>query len=163
LTEDFFIVGFSRRDFTIEDFHKYFETEREDAKWADFAKHLLYQSGSFESEDGYQKLNVQLEEIDKKMGACVARFFYLATPPDHYETILDNLVKTRLSEGCGHEGSNWTRVVIEKPFGKDLETAIKLDKKLAEILTKNKSLESITIWEKKRCRICWRFVCQWNF
>jgi len=133
LTEDFFIVGFSRRDFTIEDFHKYFETEREDAKWADFAKHLLYQSGSFESEDGYQKLNVQLEEIDKKMGACVARFFYLATPPDHYETILDNLVKTRLSEGCGHEGSNWTRVVIEKPFGKDLETAIKLDKKLAEI------------------------------
>jgi glucose-6-phosphate 1-dehydrogenase len=133
LPEEFFIVGFSRRDFAIEDFHKYFATEKEDAKWPDFTKHLLYQSGSFEEKDGYQKLNSQLEEIDKKMGACVARFFYLATPPDHYETILDNLVKTKLSEGCGHEGSNWTRVIIEKPFGKDLETAIHLDKKLAEI------------------------------
>ena len=133
LPKDFFIVGFSRRDFAIEDFHKYFETEKEDAKWEDFSKHLLYQSGSFEEAEGYKKLNAQLEEIDKKMGACVARFFYLATPPDHYETILDNLVKTKLSEGCGHEGSNWTRIVIEKPFGKDLETEIHLDKKLAEI------------------------------
>jgi len=133
LPEKFFIVGFSRRDFAIEDFHKYFESEKEDAKWSDFTKHLLYQSGSFEEKDGYQKLNSQLEEIDKKMGACVARFFYLATPPDHYEIILDNLVMTKLSEGCGHEGSNWTRVIIEKPFGKDLETAIHLDKKLADI------------------------------
>jgi glucose-6-phosphate 1-dehydrogenase len=133
LPEEFFIIGFSRRDFAIEDFHKYFETEKEDPQWADFTKHLLYQLGSFEDEDGYQKLNEQLEEIDAKMGACVARFFYLATPPDHYETILDNLVKTKLSEGCGHEGSNWTRVIIEKPFGKDLETAIHLDKKLADI------------------------------
>ncbi|MGA2911838.1 MAG: glucose-6-phosphate dehydrogenase [Candidatus Levyibacteriota bacterium] len=133
LPEDFFIIGFSRREFTTSDFHQYFAIEREDAQWVDFAKHLFYQSGSFEEKIGYQKLNVQLEEIDKQMGACVARFFYLATPPDHYETILDNLVKTKLSEGCGHEGSKWTRIIIEKPFGKDLETAISLDKKLAEI------------------------------
>jgi glucose-6-phosphate 1-dehydrogenase len=143
LPEDFFIVGFSRRDFAIEDFHKYFETEKEDPKWADFTKHLFYESGSFEEKDGYQRLEKQLEKIDRKMGACVARFFYLATPPDHYETILENLVKTKLSEGCGshfakasrdeHRGGNWTRIIIEKPFGKDLETAIKLDKKLAEI------------------------------
>jgi glucose-6-phosphate 1-dehydrogenase len=133
LPEAFFIVGFSRRDFNTLDFHKYFETEKEDAKWPAFTKHLFYQSGSFEEKDGYQKLNTQLEEIDKKMGACVARFFYLATPPDHYETILDNLVKTKLSEGCGHEDNDWTKIIIEKPFGKDLETAIHLDKKLAEI------------------------------
>ncbi len=144
LPQDFFIVGFSRRDFAISDFHKYFETEKKDVKWADFTKHLLYQSGSFEEEEGYKKLNTQLEEIDKKMGACIARFFYLATPPDHYETILENMVKTKLSEGCGshsaeasrdrhEEEGNWTRIIIEKPFGKDLETAIHLDKKLAEI------------------------------
>ena len=93
---------------------------------------MLYQSGSFEDAQGYQDLEKQLEEIDKKIGACVTRFFYLATPPDHYQTILDNLVKTKLSEGCGYQGSNWTRIIIEKPFGKDLETARNLDKKLAE-------------------------------
>ncbi len=127
LPEDFFIVGFSRRDFAIEDFHKYFETEREDAKWADFAKHLLYQLGSFEESQAYLNLGEQLETIDKKINTRAARFFYLATPPEHYETILDNLVKTKLS------GGENVRIIIEKPFGKDLETAIHLDKKLAEI------------------------------
>ena len=138
LPKDFFIVGFSRRDFAIEDFHKYFASEKEDEKWADFSKHLLYQSGSFEDKTGYENLSKKLKEIDSKMRACITRFYYLATPPDHYETILDNLVKTKLSKGCGYPSdeygkNNWTRIIIEKPFGKDLETAIHLDKKLAEI------------------------------
>jgi glucose-6-phosphate 1-dehydrogenase len=132
LPEDFFIVGFSRREYSNGEFQDYFQSETKDAKWEDFKKHLLYQSGSFEDAQGYQDLEKQLEGIDKKIGACVTRFFYLATPPDHYQTILDNLVKSKLSEGCGHQGSNWTRIIIEKPFGKDLETARNLDKKLAE-------------------------------
>ncbi|HUD04706.1 MAG TPA: glucose-6-phosphate dehydrogenase [Patescibacteria group bacterium] len=127
LPEEFFIIGYSRREFAIEDFHKYFATEKEDVRWTDFTKHLLYQSGSFEDATAYQKLEKQLEEIDKKMGSSASRLFYLATPPDHYETILDNLVKTKLSAG------NNVKIIIEKPFGKDLETAIHLDKKLAEI------------------------------
>jgi glucose-6-phosphate 1-dehydrogenase len=127
LPDDFYIVGFSRRDFAIEDFHKYFETEKEDEKWMDFSKHLLYQSGSFEDTSAYQNLEKQLEEIDKKLGLSSERLFYLATPPDHYQTILDNLVKTKLSAGDS------AKIIIEKPFGKDLETAISLDKKLAEI------------------------------
>lgn len=133
LPEDFFIIGFSRRDFKIEEFHEYFQEQKNDAGWKEFASHLLYQSGSFEDENGYKELNRQIEQIDEKMGACVTRFFYLATPPDHYETILNNLVSTKLNEGCGHQGNSWTRIIIEKPFGKDLETARNLDKKLSEI------------------------------
>jgi glucose-6-phosphate 1-dehydrogenase len=133
LPEDFFIIGFSRREIEREEFHKFFTSEMDHKLWSNFTKHLYYQSGSFEKEDGYIALNKQLEEIDKKIGACVTRFFYLATPPNHYETILNNLVSTKLSVGCGHEGSKWTRVVIEKPFGKDLETARNLDKKLSDI------------------------------
>ena len=132
LPEDFFIIGFSRRDFKEAEFQDYFETQKSDPEWKNFAMHLGYQSGSFEDTISYQSLGKQLETIDKKMAACVTRFFYLATPPDHYEIILDNLVETKLSEGCGHEGSNWTRVVIEKPFGKDLDTARNLDRKLAK-------------------------------
>lgn len=133
LPEDFFIVGFSRRDFKNGEFAGYFEKESKHKRWQEFSKHLYYQAGSFEGKDGYLELNTRLEEIDKKMGACVARFFYLATPPDHYETILNNLVITKLSEGCGHESKGFTRIIIEKPFGKDLETARNLDRKLATI------------------------------
>ncbi len=133
LPKDFYVIGFSRRDFAKVDFHKYFEHLQEKPGWNEFAKHLLYQSGSFEEDKGYLDLNTKLEEIDKKLGACVTRFFYLATPPDHYEQIIEKLVSTKLNEGCGHESNNWTRIILEKPFGKDLETARKLDQKLSEI------------------------------
>ncbi len=138
LSGEFFIIGFSRRNFKKEEFAQYFEEQKSDPKWDSFSKHLYYQSGSFEDSQGYESLRGKLRDIDKKMGACITRFFYFATPPDHYNTILDNLVKTKLSKGCGYPSTayqkrNWTRVVIEKPFGKDLETARSLDKKLSEI------------------------------
>ena len=136
--DKFYIIGFSRREFGDGEFREYFEAGRSDPEWNDFSSHLFYQPGSFDDEKGYDNLSRKLKEIDTKMGACITRFFYLATPPDHYQTILDNLVKTRLSEGCGYPSkdygkNNWTRVIIEKPFGKDLETARNLDKKLANI------------------------------
>ena len=136
LPQDFFIVGFSRRDYTDGDFRNYFE-EKENPEWENFSKHLFYQKGDFEEKEGYENLGKKLLEIDKKIGACVARFFYLATPPQNYETILESLVSTKLSEGCGHPSTssgqvNFTRIIIEKPFGKDLETAKNLDKKLSK-------------------------------
>ncbi|MEK7551194.1 MAG: glucose-6-phosphate dehydrogenase [Patescibacteria group bacterium] len=133
LPKDFYIVGFSRRSLTDEEFHKHFKLQIEDKKWIDFSKHLFYQSGSFEEKVGYESLNKRLLEIDDKMGACISRFFYLATPPEHYDQILDQLVQTKLSVGCGHEKGNWTRLIIEKPFGKDLDTARDLDKKLSDV------------------------------
>lgn len=126
LPSDFFIIGFARRDFSDDEFRKLFETSPK------FSKHLFYQQGKFEEKTGYEGLIKRLDEIDKKMKACITRFFYLATPPDNYETILFHLLATKLSEGCGHATAQFTRVIIEKPFGKDLETAKSLDKKLAE-------------------------------
>lgn len=133
LPKDFYIVGFSRRSLTDEEFHKHFKLQIEDKNWKSFSKHLYYQSGSFEEKAGYEGLNKRLLEIDEKMGACISRFFYLATPPEHYDQILDQLVQTKLSVGCGHEKGNWTKLIIEKPFGKDLDTARDLDKKLSDI------------------------------
>lgn len=133
LPEFFFIIGFSRRNITDEDFRNHFENLMGDKEWEKFSKFLTYQSGSFEEKDGYIQLIKKLNTLDKKIGACVTRLFYLATPPQHYETILDNLYGTKLSEGCGQESTKWTKIIIEKPFGKDLETARNLDKKLSEI------------------------------
>lgn len=142
LPQEFRIIGFSRRKIANNEFANLFPELSVRDGWADFMKHLVYQQGEFEDARGYNELIDKLNEFDKKMGACIVRFFYLATPPQHYETILNFLQSTKLSEGCGphfakalrgKQGSNWTRIIVEKPFGKDLETAIALDKKLSDI------------------------------
>lgn len=133
LPDDFFITGFSRRDLDDANFRDYFQNLIGKKGWSEFSKHISYVQGEFEDSQGYGRLSEKLNKIDKEMGACTARFFYLATPPGNYETILDNLAKSKLTEGCGHKTPQFTRVIIEKPFGKDLETAKKLDKKLADI------------------------------
>ncbi|MDO8639692.1 MAG: glucose-6-phosphate dehydrogenase [bacterium] len=142
LPQEFRIVGFSRRELTDTEFANLFPELSSKEGWANFAKHLQYQQGSFENVSGYSRLIEKLNAFDKKIGACITRFFYLATPPVHYESILNFLASTKLSEGCGptfakasagRQGSSWTRIIVEKPFGKDLETAIALDKKLSRI------------------------------
>ena len=146
LPKDFFLIGFSRRKISDSEFRKFFESSKDlpaqaGPEWEEFAKHLTYQNGDFTEKQGYLSLIDKLNAIDKKIGACVTRFFYLATPPQNYETILDFLESTKLSEGClpsetlvkeGKQGQ-FTKLIIEKPFGKDLETAQMIDKKLAKI------------------------------
>lgn len=133
LPEDFFIFGFARREFSDKDFAGLFGDINKEKEWGSFASHLYYQQGLFDESKGYEFLTKRLEDLDKKMGACITRVFYLATPPQNYDVILDNLHSSKLSEGCGQGSAKWTRVAIEKPFGKDLETARALDKKLAKI------------------------------
>lgn len=131
LPEDFSIIGFSRGEISDQEFRNHFKKTGE--KWNKFAEHLNYQKGDFADKKGYLELIEKLNEVDKKTGACVTRFFYLATPPQNYETILSFLRSTELSEGCGQGSNKWTRIIIEKPFGKDLKTSIHLDKKLSTI------------------------------
>lgn len=133
LPKDFYIIGFSRRELSDGGFHDHFDKLSDEKEWNEFKKHLSYESGDFGEESGYKKLEKKMLDIDKKIGACVTRFFYLATPPDHFHDILDKLVSTKLSVGCGHEKNGWTKIILEKPFGNDLETARNLDKKLSKI------------------------------
>lgn len=143
LGDRFYVIGFARRAMSDEEFRQMMEKQLKlhsndlyhysDSDWAMFSKNLYYQRGVFEEKIGYEELIDKLNQFDQKMGACITRLFYLATPPDHYETILSFLHKTKLSEGCGQGSSKWTRLIIEKPFGKDLATARLLDKKLVKI------------------------------
>lgn len=152
LPEQFFIIGFARREYTAEAFASYFPQYASDPAWKDFASHILYQQGVFEDEKGYRELIDRLQKIDETVGECVTRIFYLATPPVNYLPILENLEKTKLSEGRIsksvrvpqqssfaeatadlRDGRSWARIAIEKPFGKDVETAKMLDTKLSEI------------------------------
>lgn len=136
LGDKFYIVGFARREFSDEAYRemigKELATENEQ-EWKTFVKNLYYQQGMFDEEPGYTALIKKLNGFDNEIGACITRLFYLATPPDNYETILTYLESTKLSEGCGQGSEKWTRLAIEKPFGKNLENARHLDKLLANI------------------------------
>src|SRR5258708_1863291 len=134
--EKFYIVGFARREFSDEAYRemlgKEMDVEKE-SEWQAFAKNVYYQQGLFDEETGYNALIKKLNGFDNQIGACITRLFYLATPPDNYETILSYLESTKLSEGCGQGSEKWTRLAIEKPFGRDLDTAKHLDELLAKI------------------------------
>ncbi len=134
LGDSFYIVGFARRPFTDEEYRDLIKRQlKAGGKWEAFAKHLYYEQGVFDEEAGYNSLITRLNGFDSEVGACITRLFYLATPPDHYETILGFLKSTTLSEGCGQGSGKWTRMAIEKPFGKNLETAKSLDRTLTDL------------------------------
>ena len=124
---EFHIIGFSRRALTDTEFANLFPKLSPRNDWIDFAKHLTYQQGDFKESNAYRQLIQTIKAFDTKAQSLQTCFFYFATPPINYEDILDNLHKSGLDRG------NNTRIIVEKPFGKDLETAIALDKKLAEI------------------------------
>lgn len=133
--EKFYIIGFARRAYSAEDFANYFPEYVNDPAWKDFASHLQYQQGVFEDETGYKELIQRLQSIDNEVGSQVLRIFYLATPPVNYLPIIENLEKTKLTEGPknAEDGRSLARIAIEKPFGKDVETAKMLDAKLSEV------------------------------
>lgn len=143
LSQEMYVVGVGRRDLSQTEFtelmkkavkqQKRLKTDSDESQWNSFAQNITYVKGNFEHTEVYNEVINVLESYDKKLGACVPRFFYLATPPEHYETILSHLKETKLAEGCGQGTINYTRVLIEKPFGKDLETAQQLDQLLASI------------------------------
>jgi glucose-6-phosphate 1-dehydrogenase len=128
------IVGTSRTEFTDEDFaHDMEEGVREHSrtpptkeKWAEFARDIYYVAGDATDEETYRKLGRRLEELDDERGLNGNRLFYLATLPRYFSVISENLTKAGLLETGG-----WHRLVIEKPFGTNLESAKDLNATLS--------------------------------
>lgn len=133
LPNKFSIVGIGRRDYTDDDFHHHLQEKmralesislKEDL--SKFFEHVTYYKADFADLEGYAGLGTLLGKQDQSWSFCANKLFYLAVPPEHYESILTNLHDSNLAEGCSPE-EGWTRVLIEKPFGSNYKTAEKLD------------------------------------
>jgi glucose-6-phosphate 1-dehydrogenase len=132
------IVGFARRPFTDESFRdemrkaveKYSRVPISEPIWESFAEGIRYQQGSFEDPGAFKGLAEQLESIDAERGTQGNRLFYLATPPSTYVEIIHNLGRAGLARP-GRD--SWARVVVEKPFGSDLESARDLNHQLLQV------------------------------
>ncbi len=140
LPELFKIIGFSRRDLSIESFKDYIigvlkqheDIKDKENKFFDFLQLFFYQRGFFENKNDFLTLAKSLYKIDDRWGARSNKLFYLAVPPQFYENIFRQLSASRLCEACSPE-AGWTSILVEKPFGKDLETAQRLDKLLRQL------------------------------
>jgi glucose-6-phosphate 1-dehydrogenase len=98
-------------------------------KWPAFADALKYRSVDYEQPDSFLNLSEFLKDLDKKRGTRGNRIFYLALPPTLYQPVIQMLGQA----GLGNERKNdngWSRVVIEKPFGRDLKTAVELNRSI---------------------------------
>ncbi|MBI2013844.1 MAG: glucose-6-phosphate dehydrogenase [Candidatus Colwellbacteria bacterium] len=142
LPDKFRVVGFSRTDMDLEQFRNHVAKMHEEHssslmisdKWPSFIRLFSYQKGNFENKKDYKALISVLKEIDKGFQEDSNKLFYLAVPPLHYEDILLNL-SSSYTHLRTHKGSAKTKILVEKPFGRNLKTSRKLDRLLARLFS----------------------------
>jgi glucose-6-phosphate 1-dehydrogenase len=139
LPDRFHIVGFSRRDWTHADLRDHVRAilaerypQATEEQLHAFLGMITYERGSFDDDGAYDRLAEHLTEVDTGWGMCTNKVFYLAVPPIHYENIFRRLAASGLTTPCG-DLEGWTRVLVEKPFGNDVETSQALDDLLASL------------------------------
>src|SRR6476469_8423960 len=138
------VVGFARRPKSDDEFRKELEKttkqfSRQDVRediWKTFSQSLFYHQSEFEDEASYQSLAQRLNKIDEERGTRGNRLFYLAAAPEKFEPILKNLKTAGLNKA--NEGS-WARVIIEKPFGRDLASAQELNRIVSNAFAENQT------------------------
>ncbi len=142
LSREFAIVGVGRNDYTVEQYRqvmddklKTFATNGVDNDLKEWLlRRVYYVGGAFDDPQLYDRLGKLLTEVDKNHNTHGNYFFYLATSPTYFGLISDHLGAVELI--CEKAGQ-WRRVVFEKPFGSDLESARDLNKQVKKYLTEN--------------------------
>ena len=141
LPAGFSLLGYGRSEMGDEEFRRKMRdavkefsrpgVESEPA-WGSFAQGLYYLAGDYEESKGYLRLKEFLAKIDRERSNRGNKIFYLATPPDLYAPVIQQIAAAGLA-GKGARDAGWTRIVIEKPFGSDLESARALSRELHEV------------------------------
>ena len=139
LPAGFSVVGFARREWDDARFRAAMKEavaahSREplsEELWQNFARQLHYVAGTFEDLRAYLTLSDRLARQDEAHGAAGNRLFYLATPPTAYADIATRLGEAGLVRGTKTGG--WSRLVVEKPYGRDLASARDLDRRIGMV------------------------------
>jgi glucose-6-phosphate 1-dehydrogenase len=141
LPAHFACVGFARREKSNDQFRKEMEEAVDTYSrvkpvdqdiWQSFSEQLFYHRSEFDNDEGYKSLKTLLDDLEKKFETGGNLIFYLSVPPSYFPMIVEKLNRNGLIHP--KEGSKFSRVIIEKPFGIDLESAIDLQKQLTKNL-----------------------------
>jgi len=128
----FAIIGAARKDMTDEQFRERMKEAlagMDASKLDEFTARLHYRSIAEDSPESFKTLANMLQQMAEQSGKQSNRMFYLATPPSAYEIIADMLGKSGLSREK-ENGNGWSHIVVEKPFGRDLKSAVALNRSL---------------------------------
>src|SRR4051794_23757070 len=140
LPHEFSVVAIGRRPYDDETLRKDLRESLEkysrvlpldEAAWGSFSERIRYQRCDFDNPAAYDDLVGTLEAIDKEQGGYGNHLFYLATQPSAFAEIVGQLGRVGLDHER-HEGG-WRRIVIEKPFGHDLQSAIRLNREVGKV------------------------------
>ncbi|MGH3493130.1 MAG: glucose-6-phosphate dehydrogenase, partial [Sciscionella sp.] len=138
LPPGFSLVGFARRDWADEDFGKvvydavkqHSRTPFRQEVWESLAEGFRFVQGSFDDDAAFDTLAATVADLDRARGTDGNHAFYLSIPPGAFPMVLKQLSRS----GLAHPDKNsWRRVVIEKPFGHDLKSAIELNETVNEV------------------------------
>lgn len=138
LPKQFHIIGVAHSQHTTESAREYLHgvlAENEAPKpeqYAQFLECVQYMQADFAENDVYECLGEILGQKDGEWNACANKLYYLSVSPKFYNTIIDKLNDHNLADTCSDE-EGWTRVILEKPFGRDLFSAKALDQKLTQV------------------------------
>ena len=139
LTDQFAIIGFASNEFNTETFRKQLSEEIKQfascpispEMWEWFLKRIFYVRGDFQDPKAYQQLKDQIELAEKEHRTQGNHFYYLAVAPRFFSEVIRQLGSAGLAE---ERDGHWRRVVIEKPFGRDLESARALNVEIKQVL-----------------------------
>src|SRR6476469_4143456 len=132
LPPSFALVGFARREWENEDFaaevkesvKAYARTPFDETVWKQLSEGIRFVQGEFDDDEAFKRLSDTIDELDEQRGTRGNHAFYLSIPSKAFEQVCRQLSKHGLAQAAG---DNWRRVVIEKPFGHDLESARQLN------------------------------------
>ena len=143
LPEGFAVVGVARQEMSDDGFRRemhqaveqFAREPLEEAAWERFAPSLFSVCSDASTRDGIATLADRLQEIDSLRGTRGNRVFYLATPPRVAPAILQSLHAEGLL--CDARDQPFARVIMEKPFGRDLQSAVELNRLVAEVVSES--------------------------
>src|SRR6185437_10262762 len=139
LPPDFVLLGFARRDWGDGDFEslakaaakEHARTPWDEEVWARLSSNIMFVPGSFDDDEAFDTLAKALADLCATHGIKGNTAFYLSIPPALFPTVLEQMERTGMADN--EKAGGWRRVVVEKPFGHDLESALALNQLVDDV------------------------------
>ncbi|NEE02172.1 glucose-6-phosphate dehydrogenase [Phytoactinopolyspora halotolerans] len=139
LPPGFSLVGFARREWATQDFSRqvhdavkeHARTPFSEATWRQLSEGIRFVPGDFSDDDAFDELERTVRKLDEQQGTGGNHAFYLSIPPSFFDVVCKQLARSGLAEPENED--QWRRVVIEKPFGHNLQSARELNAVVEDI------------------------------
>lgn len=148
LPPNFAAVGFARKEKSHQEFRNELKEDisqfsrvkpLDEPFWAHFQEKIFYHRSDFDQDEGYRQLAVFLQDLDRRYGTQGNRIFYLSVQPKYFPVIISKLHKYGLVYDHRIESERFSRVIIEKPFGHDSQSASLLQTEISKFIDESQT------------------------